>query len=428
MKGATYSEDYKFTGPAPRPLILVVVCILCLGILGSALYTFATLTRMRKLYLSNRGHAIASAIEAQARGPGRRNNPEFWQSLFEEAYETHADSIAYLALVDHQGRVLAGIGESPSGSSQMEATDSDDLYVFEESLSQPRNPHNEKSPATAGWQMRMGLYTVDADFIRQQAFLQLAISCLAIIVLFVLSIYLLRMLNRYLEVKAREGAEAQLKSLGIMAASLAHEIRNPLGAMKGLTQLAKEDLPTDHGAQEQLNTVVSEAERLERLVTDLLDFARPKPPQISEFDMMDLLSDVKTMIQPKLESSKVAARFSSDIGSLPIQSDPGGLRQVLLNVLINAVDASPAGSEVVLRIIRGEGNRAVIIQVDDAGQGLGEINPDDLFQPFVTTKVRGTGLGLAVSRQIMERLHGSLTLENNPQGGARCSIRLPLQG
>ena len=242
--------------------------------------------------------------------------------------------------------------------------------MFDEPLPQPRNPRNEISPAVAGWRMRIGLYSADADFIRQQAVLQLAVSCLAIIVLIMLSIYLLRMLNRYLEVKAREGAEAQLKSLGIMAASLAHEIRNPLGAMKGLTQLAKEDLPPEHGAQEQLSTVVSEAERLEQLVTDLLDFARPKKPQISEFDMMNLLSDIKVMLQSKMESANVAIQFSIDAGPLRIQSDPRGLRQVLLNVLINAVDASPPGSEVILRIIRGENNRSIIIHVDDAVDAL----------------------------------------------------------
>jgi signal transduction histidine kinase len=142
---------------------------------------------------------------------------------------------------------------------------------------------------------------------------------------------------------------------------------------------------------------------------------------------MDLLLDIKAMLQSKMENTKVAIHFSIDTKPLRIQSDPHGLRQVLLNVLINAIDASPPGSEVVLRIIRGENNRSIIIQVDDSGQGLGEKESDDLFQPFITTKARGTGLGLAVSRQIVEGLQGNLTLENNPQGGARCSIRLPLQ-
>ena len=427
MKRAFQSEELKLTVRAPRFFILTVVGVLCLAILGSALFTYETLTRMRVEYLSNRGHAIASAVEAQARGPGRRNNPAFWQSLLEEAYETHAGSVAYLALVDQNGNTLAGAGEALPGSSEAVSKNSGDVYKFEESLSRPRNPRNDTSPAVAGWRMQIGLFSEDADFIQRQAFWQLAVSGLAIIVLLVLSIYLIRMLNRYLELKEREGAEAQLKSLGIMSASLAHEIRNPLGAMKGLTQLAKEDLPPDHEAQGQLDTVVSEAERLERLVTDLLDFARPKAPQASEFDLMDLMSEVKAMLRSKLEPAKVELQFSAKAVPLMIHSDPRGLRQVLLNVLINAIDASPPAGTVVLSLIRSENNRSIVIQVDDSGPGLGELNSDDVFQPFVTTKVRGTGLGLAVSRQIIESLHGNIILDNNPQGGGRCTIQLPLR-
>jgi two-component system sensor histidine kinase HydH len=236
------------------------------------------------------------------------------------------------------------------------------------------------------------------------------------------------MLNRYMKLKEREAAEAQLKSLGTMAASLAHEIRNPLGAMKGLTQLAQENLPAIHEAQKHLNTVVSEAERLEQLVTGLLDFARPNAPQISRFDLADILSEVKTMLQSKLEAKKIILQIAANPEPLNIESDPSGLRQVLLNTLINAIDASPPEGKMVLRIIRREHNPNIVIQIDDEGSGLEKSNSEDLFQPFVTTKARGTGLGLAVSRQIMENLQGTLKLENNPQGGARCTIQLPLRG
>ncbi len=130
---------------------------------------------------------------------------------------------------------------------------------------------------------------------------------------------------------------------------MAHEIRNPLGAIKGLTQLAQEDISPDNAAQAQLRTVVSEAERLEGLVTNLLDFARPKEPQISEFDVVDLLADVQNMLRPRMEASGVALRLEADSSPLRARSDQAGLRQVLLNVLLNAIDASPHGSTVVLK-------------------------------------------------------------------------------
>jgi two-component system sensor histidine kinase HydH len=297
------------------------------------------------------------------------------------------------------------------------------LYIFEEPLPQPRSPHSEARPAVAGWKIRVGLQLSETDFIKRQATLQLVVSGLAVVALFALSMTLLRMLSRFLELKMREGEEKQLKSLGIMAASLAHEIRNPIGAMKGLTQLAQEDLPPDHSAQPQLKTVVSEAERLEKLVTDLLDFAHAREPQIREFQLSDVIAGITTMVQPRLEASNVALRISATFDS-PIRSDPDGLKQVLLNTIMNAIEATPPGGTVELKAFDGN-NDDLVVQIDDSGKGLGESSPNELFEPFTTKKARGTGLGLAVSKQIMDRLHGSLELENLPQGGARCSIRIP---
>jgi len=404
---------------------VVIVGILCLGLLGSALFTFFTLSRLRTLYLSNKGQVIAVAVETQARGPGRRNNPEFWQSLLEENYESYAESVAFLALVDQNGSLLAGKGDSSLGSLS-KAIDSKGIYHFDQTLVRPGNPRGDVSPMMAGWRLRVGLYTSDADFIRRLAFSQLAVSGLAIAGLVALSIYLLLMLNRFLEIKAREESEAQLKSLGIMAASLAHEIRNPLGAMKGLTQLAQEDLPPDNLVQERLGTVVSEAERLERLVADLLDFARPKDAQISEFDLMELLANVEAILQSRLEASNISLKLPATPGPLKIHSDPAGLRQVLLNVMINALEASPPGGVIAVQIARDERSSSAVIQIDDAGKGLEERDPEELFQPFITTKARGTGLGLAISRRILESLGGSIHLYDDPQGGARCTIQLPL--
>jgi signal transduction histidine kinase len=406
---------------------MVTIGALCLGLLGSALYTYTTLSRLHTQYLSNRGHEIAAAIEAQARGPGRRNNPAFWQSLFEESYETYSDSVNFLVLLDQNGKILAGRGTSSTGLSEIAASKGSDTFYFEEPLSRPRNPRGEASPQVAGWRIRIGLNTKDATFIRRQAYLQLAVSGLAVMALFALSITLLRTFNRFLVMKSREANEAGLKALGTMAASLAHEIRNPLGSMKGLTQLAQEDLSPDDAAQARLRTVVSEAERLERLVSDLLDFARRKEPQISEFDLADLLSEVGIMIQPRLEDAGATLNIAAIHGPLMIQSDTAGLRQILLNILINAVDATPKGGTISLSVNRDRVANSINIQIDDSGPGLGERDPEELFEPFVTTKARGTGLGLAVSRQIAESLGGSLTLENSPQGGARCVLRLPVR-
>lgn len=412
-------------GWALRRLILIVAWVLCLGLLASALFTFAILERLRLEYLSNRGHEIVSAIEAQVRGPGRRSNPQFWQPILESARETYA--IALLALVDANGHVLAGNSGDSRASLDGKTPEGGSVYIYEETLPPPRNPRGEHASATAGWRLRVGIHAADAEFIRRTAYLQLLVSGLAIAALIAFSIHLMRMIRRFVALKRREAAEAQLKSLGTMAASLAHEIRNPLGAMKGLTQLAQEELAAGHAAQAHLQTVVSEAERLEQLVTDLLDFARAREPQMRAFDLGELLADMQRMLQTRLEASKVALQFSVDPEPFLLHSDPAGLRQVLLNILMNALDATPAGGTIVVTGLREERRKSIRIQVDDSGAGLGPQSAEELFQPFVTTKVRGTGLGLAISRQIIESLGGRMHLENLPHRGARCSIILPLR-
>jgi signal transduction histidine kinase len=414
-------EKRKTSSLPPTRLVVVVAVALGFAIFGTAIFNTTTLLKLRKSYLSNRGHEIAAVLDGQARGPGRRNNPIFWQSLLDSSFSTYTGSVSFLALLDQSGNILAYKGSS-AGIPSVLPKPTSEVYVFEELLAHPRNPH----PEVTGWRLEVGLLSADTDFIRRQAFLQLTISSLAVIALVILSISLIHMLNRFLEMKVREGAEAQLKSLGMMAASLAHEIRNPLGAIKGLTQLVQEDLPSDNTTQAQLRTVVSEAERLERLVTDLLDFARAKEPEISQFELSELLANLKSMLESKLQSSKVALHLPSDMDPLTLRSDPAGLRQILLNVLINAIDATPEGGDVQLTAMREDRDKSIVIRVDDSGKGLGPNNPNQLFQPFVTTKTRGTGLGLAISKQIAEKLGGSLNLENLPGGGARCSITLPI--
>jgi two-component system, NtrC family, sensor histidine kinase HydH len=381
----------------------------------TALFTFGTLLRLRTQYLSNRGQEIANAIEVQARGPGRRNNPEYWQKLLDDSVAIYGDGVAYLSLVDQSGAILAHAGASGS---------SGDVVVSEIGLGPGRGPRFGMSIPVSGWRLRLGLRSAEADSVRNQAWLHLAVSGIAIVFLAALSLYLLRVTRRFVELEAREHAEQNLKALGRMSATLAHEIRNPLGAMKGLTQLAQEELPPDHGAQASMRTVVSEAERLERLVADLLDFARPKKPELRDFDVTELLSDVRLMMQQRSAAAGITLEFSAP-ENLRLRSDPAGLRQVLLNVLSNALDAVSKGGRVALSATLEQRGQTLVIEVDDTGEGIGDRDPGELFQPFVTTRTRGTGLGLAVSRQIVEALGGTITLANRPGQGTRCVVRLP---
>ncbi len=439
MKSLNVKERSRF-GAFPISAFVVVVALVCLGLAVSAGYNYVRFARLRVEYLRNSAAEIVSALDLQARGPNR-SAPSFWQSVFAESAVARAPSLGFLALVGESGDVLASEGgrfaaafSAPEGFVRCEGTE---LFVYEAALAGPRmgmgfgmGPGAGKGPGMGrrafARRLRVGIYASAADFIWWQAIIQLAMNAVAIVTLLVLAGYFLRTLRRFLQLKAREESERHLTALGGMAATLAHEIRNPLGAMKGLTQLAQEDLPRDHKTQSLMNTVVGEAERLERLVTDLLTFARPRDPQISRFDLAHLLSDLKAVLQPKLETARVDLGIDADPPDLNVDSDESGLRQVLLNVLLNAIDATPAEGSIVIRGRRDDKTRLLTVEIEDSGSGLGGRDPEELFQPFATTKTKGTGLGLSISRQIVERLGGSMDLADRPDGGARCTIRLPL--
>jgi signal transduction histidine kinase len=407
---------------------LLIVLTVCAGLAFSAAYNFVMLSRLASEYLHNQARDIANSIDSQARGPGRRRNPVFWKSLIDQHMESSGGgAIVFIALLDGAGAPIASSKDfNPAVLKIPPGSKKSGIYAFSFPLMPGSSMGKMMGSPIASWQLRLGMRNSAANFIQRQAMAQALVAIAAMIVLGILSYTLLRNARRFIALQNREQSDRHLRMLGTMAASLAHEIRNPLGAMKGLTQLAQEELPPDHIAQPQLKTVVSEAERLEQLVTDLLDFARTKDPQISEFDLAALISDIKTIVNSRPEASKVAMRISANPNPLIIRSDPAGLRQVLLNVLINAIEATPQGETVTLTTVLEESHKSIVIRIDDSGKGLGDRSPDELVQPFFTTKIQGTGLGLAISKQIIESLGGSLNLENLSGGGARCSIKLPL--
>ncbi len=275
------------------------------------------------------------------------------------------------------------------------------------------------------YRLRIGIYSSSADDIRWQALTHLLMNSLAILALVVLARYFLRTLGHFLQLKAREESARHLTALGSMAATLAHEIRNPLGAMKGLTQLAQETLPGDHKTQSLMTTVVREAERLEKLVTDLLSFARPREPQITTLDFRRLLNETAEVLRPKLEAAGIRLEMEAGENELTIDSDESGLRQILMNLLLNAIDASPADGGIKVIARYDEKKQTLSAEIMDSGPGLAGRSPEELFEPFMTTKAKGTGLGLAISRQIAERLGGTLELASRHGGGASCTLKLP---
>ncbi len=230
----------------------------------------------------------------------------------------------------------------------------------------------------------------------------------------------------------------RLSAIGQLAAGMTHEIRNPLGAIKGTAEILKDDFPPGHPKAEFLQILVRETDRLNRVVEDFLGYSRQgaEEPGAGGADLGTLAGETAALLDAQARKGGVAVDLGVP-GELRVRGAPDQLKQVILNLLLNAVQATPRGRRVRVSGERRPGKvpgaeyREVegelgVLTVEDEGLG---IPPGDLarvFDPFFTTKEEGTGLGLAISRRIVEAHGGRLEAENRPEGGARFTLTLPL--
>lgn len=385
-----------------------------------ALHTVLTLSELRRQFLEYQAVEAAQSLARAVRGPGRLSNLPHWQSVFEDALEGEQTGLRFAALADAGGRLLVRASRFPPAAQTVEDLAVDGIWFHRMDLAPGRGgPPWADSGGPSAAVLVVGIDESSSAFIRRQALVHVVVTLVAVGVLWTLAFYLLRAQGRLVEAKLREESERHLADLGRMSATLAHEIRNPLGAMKGLSQVIREGLPPDHSAQSLLGTVVTEAERLEKLVTDLLTFARPRQPVLREVDLAEVVRGVAELATREAEEQGLELDLELPDQPVPIVTDADGLRQVLFNSLRNAFEASPPGGKVELALGSGSRRGAIWIEVRDRGRGLGGAQVDELFRPFHTTKLRdGTGLGLAVCRRVVENLGGQVTLADRPGGGA----------
>ena len=215
----------------------------------------------------------------------------------------------------------------------------------------------------------------------------------------------------------------RLSAIGQLAASLAHEIRNPLASIRGAMTVLDNPQTAEDLRLEFRGIINKECLRLERLLTNLLDFARPRPP---EYRAVDIGREFDITIELVGHAAgRSGIRFRKEIApDMPVfDGDPEQLRQVILNLALNAIQAMPDGGEIVLAAWR-EDSKA-IIQVRDQGTGIAQDDLNKVFDPFFTTKANGTGLGLSVTHQIIAQHQGSLKVDRNPDRGMTFSVSIP---
>jgi len=220
----------------------------------------------------------------------------------------------------------------------------------------------------------------------------------------------------------------RLAELGRFAAGIAHEVRNPLGAILNSAALLRRDLELGEEDTRLLNVILEETDRLTNVVGDVLTFVRPSDPEFRLCDVRHLLTDTVLAFQCDEQlGHKVRIDVSVAPDVPPVETDAKHVRQALWNVLRNAVEASAAGGTVTISARLGDrANRGLVIDVSDRGCGM---TPEVLaraFEPFATNKPGGTGLGLAIVQGIVERHGGATHIESEFGAGTRFTIELPL--
>lgn len=216
----------------------------------------------------------------------------------------------------------------------------------------------------------------------------------------------------------------QLSAMGQLAASVAHEVRNPLTSIKLLVESGLKSGPQSL-TREDLNVIHGEVVRLEQTVRYFLDFARPPVPKRARWDLREVVGQAVELVRARARQQDVELRAELPAEPVETEIDAGQLCTVLVNLCINALDAMPRGGKLTLCLQRSEDS--LVLSVSDTGIGIAPAMADRLFTPFVSTKATGSGLGLSISRRIMREHGGELVGSNRPEGGACFTISLPVE-
>jgi signal transduction histidine kinase len=254
----------------------------------------------------------------------------------------------------------------------------------------------------------------------------LLVNSLVMVVVTLLASYLAERLQtaggRIVEAEARAESAERLAVLGRLAAGLAHEIRNPLGSIAGSIQLLRTSPVLSDEDRKLCGIIQSEASRLNDLVTDMMDVARPRPPQIGVVDSSRLAREVVSLATKSGRGvSDVEIQYTGEERAA-VRADPSQLRQLVWNLVRNAVQASSAGGTVAVAILESEGH--VILTVRDDGVGIDPVARERLFDAFFTTRSHGTGIGLAVVKRIADEHGFSIDVQSAQGSGATFRVDL----
>ncbi|WP_221030353.1 GAF domain-containing protein [Actomonas aquatica] len=238
-----------------------------------------------------------------------------------------------------------------------------------------------------------------------------------------------RLYARVFQSEATLRKNEQLTTLGLLAAEIAHEIRNPLTVLKLLFSTLRLEYPDDDPRKTDVRVITEKLDQLEAIVSRVLNFAKAPSSLHSRWNVTDIIEDTLVLIRLKLTQGKIHLRFEPPDIPLVIDVNKGQLQQVLLNLLLNATQVMPNGGTITVSTsveTRAEGGRQVCISVTDTGPGIHPSMRDRIFDSFLSGRPDGTGLGLSIAKRILVSHHGDLELRSTGPEGTTMALLLPL--
>jgi len=419
--------------PARRVLILVPL-LMAAALIGTVLTSYFSVHDVLATLARGQGDAMLDSIRH-----GRSTDPAFLDTLLREQGE---EGLRCIAVLDGAGQPIQVVGDCLTRDpgtlrAVVRGARSDEVIKAGPRVRMVRGslrPDSELHAGTGERARGRGAILIELEplltrQLEHGAIRSLGIGGAASLALVLVAVGLWRFSAREERMKERLERDRRLASLGEMAAVLAHEIRNPLTAMKGHAQLLSERLAPDSPEKQKAGRVVREAVRLEELTADLLSFIRSGEIEREEADPAAVLRAAARDVGD-VDGDRIALELGAAPARWPL--DARLLQQALTNLLRNALQATGDGADgaaPVATVTEGpERGGSLVITVRDHGRGVPESDRQRIFEPFFTTRTRGTGLGLAVARRIVELHGGTLSVADPPEGGALFRVTIPRSG
>jgi two-component system sensor histidine kinase HydH len=217
-----------------------------------------------------------------------------------------------------------------------------------------------------------------------------------------------------------------LNSIGSLAAGVAHEIRNPLSSIKGFAVYFKERLSGNKEDEQTADVMIAETERLNRVISQLIEFARPLKLKKEKVQFVELVQHTIKLIAADAQKNKISVEIDAAVDLPALEVDPDKIKQVLLNIFLNCLAALKEGGKLTIELLPSADNLTVIIS--DNGAGIEKMDLPKIYDPYFTSKPAGTGLGLAVVQKIMEAHSGKIDVESTAAQGTKVYLHFPLPG